>query len=77
MLKIDFAVLCNSKVLQYKASVYSLDSKEISVEIGNWDDDSIRGVLLSSDDKELTDCKLVLESDTFRGKESQRVGKTI
>lgn len=38
----------------------SVDSKEISVEVGKGDDSSIRGMLLFTEDKELTD-KLGLE----------------
>ena len=42
----------------------SFDSTETSVEVDRWDDDSIGGIQLFTEDKELTDCKLVVENDS-------------
>ena len=56
----------------------SLDSKEISVEVRNGNDDSIRGMVLFTEDRELADCRLVLGNDSsLREKERRPVWKTI
>ena len=56
----------------------SLDSKEIFVEVRNGDDDSIRGIEMFTEDRELADCRLVLGNDSsLREKEREPIWKAI
>ena len=51
----------------------TLDSKEISVGVGDEADDSTWGTLLSTEDKELTDCRCVLDNDPSSREKERRL----